>query len=252
MYDWGSYHVLVPLLLGVAGMAAFALYEKFLRFDRNLEGLIRFRIFRTKHACATSFLAVMHSKLAVPFYLALKSYTDPVSGTIVFALLYYLPLYFEAAKGFSPTMSGVGLLPQTVTTCPASVVVGIIITKTGKYRWAIYAGWILAAIGLGLQVLLRSTPSTVGWVFLTLATGIGTGMLYTSVVSGLQASSSNEDLPFAAAMYSFFRALGQVFGVAVGGTSIYLFVWSLLNYFTSCGLSKHNAAQAPQLSRACS
>ena len=47
--------------------------------------------------------------------------------------------------------------------------------------------------------------------------GIGYGMLYPSMSFAVQSSQSNTDLPFAAAMFSFFRSLGQTLGVAVGG-----------------------------------
>ena len=42
-------------------------------------------------------------------------------------------------------------------------------------------------------------------------------MLYPSMSFAVQSSQSNTDLPFAAAMFSFFRSLGQTLGVAVGG-----------------------------------
>ena len=42
-------------------------------------------------------------------------------------------------------------------------------------------------------------------------------MLFSAQSFAVQASASNADLPFAGAMYSFFRALGQTFGVAIGG-----------------------------------
>jgi hypothetical protein len=42
-------------------------------------------------------------------------------------------------------------------------------------------------------------------------------MLFSGQSFAVQASASNADLPFAGAMYSFFRALGQTFGVALGG-----------------------------------
>lgn len=57
-----------------------------------------------------------------------------VHGIVVWSLLYYMPLYFEVAKKYSPITSGVALFPFTFTTAPAAVVVGIVITKTGRYR----------------------------------------------------------------------------------------------------------------------
>jgi hypothetical protein len=72
-------------------------------------------------------------------------------------------------------------------------------------------------VGAGLLVLLKESSTTPAWIFLTVVVGVGTGMLFSAQSFAVQASASNADLPFAGAMYSFFRALGQTFGVAVGG-----------------------------------
>jgi hypothetical protein len=55
------------------------------------------------------------------------------------------------------------------------------------------------------------------WIFLSLVAGIGLGMLFSAQGFAAQASASNADLPFAGAMYSFFRAFGQTLGVAISG-----------------------------------
>jgi hypothetical protein len=45
---------------------------------------------------------------------------------------------------------------------------------------------------------------------------LGTGILYSAQSFAVQASASNSDLSFAAAMYSFFHSLGQTFCVTSG------------------------------------
>jgi hypothetical protein len=44
-----------------------------------------------------------------------------------------MPLYFEVTKNYSPITSGVAIFPFTFTVAPAAVVVGLIITRTGRY-----------------------------------------------------------------------------------------------------------------------
>ena len=137
---------------------------------------------------------------------------------VLWCLLYYDPLYYEAVKGESPILSGVSLFPQTFTVAPASVVVGILVSKTGRYRWAVWSGWVLTTAGLGVLYLLDVHTKTVSWIFLNLVSGLGTGMLFAGMAFAIQASSSNKDLAFAVAMFSFFRSFGQALGVAIGGT----------------------------------
>lgn len=57
------------------------------------------------------------------------------------------------------------------------------------------------------------------WVVINLVGGIGTGMLFPSMVFAIQASASDETQSFAIAMSAFIRAWGQAFGVAIGGVA---------------------------------
>jgi hypothetical protein len=72
-------------------------------------------------------------------------------------------------------------------------------------------------VGTGFLVYLQEETTTVSWVILCLIPGLGYGILYPAMSFAVQAPASNSDLPFAAAMFSFFRSLGQTLGVAIGG-----------------------------------
>ncbi len=194
-YPWTSWRTLVPLCVGIAGLISFAAYEEAVA----AEPLIRPAIFKNRTSAASYIATVVH-------------------GMILWSLLYYLPLYYEAVKGFSPVIAGVALFPETFTVAPTCIVVGVLITVTGRYRWAIWSGWALTVAGTGLLYLLDVHISTVAWIFLNLVGGLGMGMLFPSMAFAIQASQKNEDLAFAVAMFSFFRAFGQALGVAVGGS----------------------------------
>jgi MFS family permease len=194
MYDWSSYHTLVPMLVGVVGLITFFLWQKFF----SPEPLIRGSIFLTSTAKVGYLGTFLH-------------------GILTWSMLYYQPLYYEAVQGFGPTKAGIAIFPVTFTVAPSAVVVGLIIAKTGRYRPSIYIGWVLCTLGAGLLTLQGSATTTVQWIFLTLVVGVGAGILFSAQSFAVQASASNADLPFAGAMYSFFRALGQTFGVAMGG-----------------------------------
>jgi hypothetical protein len=70
---------------------------------------------------------------------------------------------------------------------------------------------------MGLLIYLKESTSTPSWIFLSLIAGTGTGILFSAQGFAAQASASNADIPFAGAMYSFFRAFGQTLGVAISG-----------------------------------
>ena len=111
MYSWSAWRTLVPLTLGVLGLLGFVSYSVYL----SKEPLIRRSLFNSPTAIVAYFGTFIH-------------------GIIVWSLLYYMPLYFQVAKNYTPISSGIAIFPFTFTTAPAAVVVGIVITKTGRYR----------------------------------------------------------------------------------------------------------------------
>lgn len=193
-YDWSSWHTLVPLCVGGVGLIVFGFYETYFATDPIVPPMI----FKNRTAVASFIGSVLQ-------------------GLVLWCALYYLPLYYEAVKEYSPIISGIALFPETFTVAPSGMVAGILITVTGSYRWAIWIGWAFSTVGLGLMCLIKVDTSMVGWIFLNIVPGIGLGILFPSLGYAVQASAEPENLAIAVAMFSFFRALGQAIGVAVGG-----------------------------------
>ena len=158
-------------------------------------------------------LAIFQSRTAQVTYLG-----TIIHGMILWSLLYYLPLYYEAVKDQTPILAGVSLFPETFTTAPASVITGFIVAKTGRYRFSIWAGWFLVTLGMGLLYLLDLTTKPAAWIFLNLVPGLGCGTLFAGLAFAIQASSTSSHLAWSVGMYSFFRAFGQALGVAISGT----------------------------------
>jgi len=177
MYEWSHWRTLLPLILGVAGLAIFVIHS----LSCSQEPLIRHSLFNSSTSITAYFGTMIH-------------------GMLVWSLLYYMPIYFEAAKGYNPILTGVALFPFTFTTAPAAVVVGLVITKTGRYRPSLWIGWLMTMVGMGLIIQLKQSTNTVSWIFLSLVPGCGMGILFSAQGFAAQASVSNSDLPFAGAM----------------------------------------------------
>ena len=101
-----------------------------------------------------------------------------------------------------------------------SIVVGIVCAKTGRYRWAIWTGWVLTTLGCGLLVLLKPGVSIPAWVFLNVPVAIGTGMIFPAMALAIQAAGRPQDAGHSVAFYSFLRVFGQSLGVAIGGVAV--------------------------------
>jgi MFS family permease len=194
LYPWSDWRTLLPLLLGIAGLAFFIVWEE--KFA--VEPLIPFDIVKSVNNAAVYTCTFLH-------------------GILLWCSLYYSPLYFEAVKGFSPVMAGVGLFPSTFTVAPAAAIVGILVTKTGRYRWSIWGGFSFATLGFGLQHMLAPNTKTVAWVFYQLSSGIGTGLLFPGLMYGLQAAIDDSLVASSMSLFTFLRTFGQAVGVAIGG-----------------------------------
>ncbi|OAL35450.1 hypothetical protein AYO20_05300 [Fonsecaea nubica] len=194
MYSWSSWRTLVPLLVGAVGLIGFGFYEAYLA----PEPLLRLSVFSNRTANIAYVTTTLH-------------------GMVLWCILYYQPLYFEAVKGYTPVVAGVALFPASFTVAPMAVVTGLLITKFAAYRWSIWAGWTTATLGLGLLTLLKVDTTIPQWIFIDLISGIGLGILFPGQQFQVQAASSNKDMAFAVAIFVFFRSFGQTVGVAIGG-----------------------------------
>ncbi|KAI4137691.1 MAG: hypothetical protein L6R39_007150 [Caloplaca ligustica] len=194
MFPWSSWRTIVPLVLGLAGLVAFVVYEGTV----PREPIVRLAIFKQRTALVSYIGTFIH-------------------GIVLWSLLYYLPLYYECVKGYSPVISGVAAFPETFTVAPMSIIVGIMVSKLGRFRWAIWTGWLLTILGMGLLYLLSPRTSVPAWLFLNLVPGVGLGMLFCSLTYGIQAAVQQKDVAFAASAYTFSRSAGQSIGVAIGG-----------------------------------
>ena len=195
-FDWDAWNTLVPLCVGIGGIVLFILYEAYLA----PEPLVPLSIFNNRTSCIA--------------YVA-----ETAQGIIMWCILYYLPLYFEASKSYSPIFAGLGIMPLTVTLAPAAVIMGFVIARTGKYYVANLVGWAIGALGLGLMTLMDPTTATWKWIVFMVFAGIGQGILVQSLRLTIQAASNNQNVASAAALYVFFRCLGQTLGVAIGGVT---------------------------------
>ena len=86
-------------------------------------------------------------------------------GGAMFGAITFLPLYLQIAKGASPTMSGLEMIPLTAGILSATTITGRYMTNTGRYR-------IMPIIG---QVLKQSLKETMHLDYVTLSRTKGYG-----------------------------------------------------------------------------
>lgn len=80
-------------------------------------------------------------------------------GIVYWANLFYIPMYLQTVRGYSPILSGVIILPMVASHGVGSLVSGQIISKTGHYGPTIIFSNCVWLVGVSLQTIYtRSTP----------------------------------------------------------------------------------------------
>lgn len=154
-YPWGSWHILVPLLVGFAGMGAFHIYEA---SSHCANPTLPPRLFANRTA-AVSFL--------VAFFV----------GIVTVWRLYFVTLYFEGVLRASSSRAGVLLLPTVLVYVPASVSGGFAMSKWGRYKPLHILGLGFIVFASGLYINFDRDSSLAKIVLYQMVAGWGTGML---------------------------------------------------------------------------
>jgi len=205
MFAWGSWKTILPLVLGIVGLIAFGLYSELL----SKNPIIPLRIITNRTAAINYFGMFIH-------------------GFVQFGITFYLPLYYQGVKGYSPLIAGVAALPQCATAGPSTAITAALISKTHRLKIFSLIGWAILVLGLGLFQDLNINTSVAAWIFLNVPSGVGIGILFSSVALATQnaaestgtAEEVSQVKTMAACLNPFFRAIGQAVAIAVGQAAV--------------------------------
>ncbi len=135
-----------------------------------------------------------------------------------FGLVIFLPRWFQFVRGVSPTQSGLEILPLLVGVILSSIVAGILVSKSGRYKWIVSASLALMTVGILLFTFLNATTDlTMLWLWMLLA-GLGVGPTLSVFTIVIQSSVPFSRLGVATGNLTFFRQIGGSVGLAVVGT----------------------------------
>ncbi|KAK6002078.1 hypothetical protein QM012_001716 [Aureobasidium pullulans] len=133
---------------------------------------------------------------------------------------------------------------SAATLCPLLIGLGgviLTIIYEMNYQWAIWLGWMLFTLGMGVMIQLQPDTPTVAYIFMFICAGTGLGLLFNSLSAAIQAISPTKDVAYASSMFAFMRSLGLCLGVSIGGTIFQNFLERRLEHYS---LSPQIANQA--------
>jgi MFS family permease len=130
----------------------------------------------------------------------------------------FLGQYMQLARGATPTQSGLLTLPMIAGLLVSSVVIGQIISRTGKWKSYMVVGSILLIVGLTLMGTIDYDTNFVVLSIYMFVLGSGVGMVMQNLVLIVQNVVSPSEMGAASASVTFFRSLGGTAGVSVLGS----------------------------------
>ncbi len=135
-----------------------------------------------------------------------------------FGAIVFLPRWFQVVEGFSPTNSGLAALPLMIGLIFSSIVSGLIVSRTGRYRWLIVGS--VAVMGFAVLLmtqLTKDTPVEVVWLWMFIA-GLGVGPTFSVPTIVIQNAVPFRQLGVATSNLTFFRQIGGTIALAFVGT----------------------------------
>jgi EmrB/QacA subfamily drug resistance transporter len=192
-YGWTEPGALVLLAGFVVLSVAFVGVER-----RAVEPIIPLRLFRNRIFSVGNSFAFL-------------------AGVAMFGTIIFLPVYLQTVKGFSPTQSGLALLPAIVGIFSTSITSGQLISRTGRYK--IYPVIGAVTMTVGLLALSRLDVDTPFWqvAIFEYLFGAGLGFTMQTIVTAVQNSVDRRDMGSATSSITFFRQMGGSIGAALFG-----------------------------------
>lgn len=123
---------------------------------------------------------------------------------------FYLPFYFQSAKGLTAARSGLRMLPYVLSVTGTELAVGAGVNLVGYFLPFISTGTALFTIGAGLLCTLKVASPAGQIIGYQILSGIGFGSSLNLCATAVRASVTNKDLPTANAL--------TVFGPFFGGS----------------------------------
>lgn len=142
--------------------------------------------------------------------------------TVIYSVSLYgatfaIPLFAQGVLGTSATNSGLILVPFMLTSIGGSVLSGLALTLTGKYKWIAILGLFIDIAGSILLVRLDAHAGYAALLIamLVLGLGVGSGLAaYTTIVQNAYPKKIGQ----ASSTLVFFRQLGGTIGLAAMGS----------------------------------
>ena len=199
-FAFASWQTAVMLALAAIFLVAFVLWE--LHFP---EPIIPMWMFTRR----TTLLAILGS-ISV--------------GTALNAPPLFFTQFFQIAKDMNPALAGMALLPGMVGTFISSTLIGVLVSRIGRWKRFVVGGFVVMCLGIFLITLIdKNSPywfCALGMFLL----GAGQGASMQNLVLAVQNGVKLRDMGAATSTVTFCRSMGGAIGIQICG---FVFTWEI-------------------------
>jgi len=193
-YEWDSILIIGLIALTVVAAGLFVWAE-----TKAAEPIIPLSLFKDRNFTITTIAGLM-------------------TGVAMFGAIGYMPTFLQIANGINATESGLLLLPMLGGLLITAIGSGLLMSKTGRYKWMPITGSALIGVALVLFSTLTATTSPFVTGVYLFVLGAGLGLTVQVLVLIVQNSVPHKVLGTATAANAFFREIGATVGSAVVGS----------------------------------
>ncbi|EMD88863.1 hypothetical protein COCC4DRAFT_60470 [Bipolaris maydis ATCC 48331] len=194
-WPWNHPSIITLIVLGTLGLIGFIFWERSRFFKYPI---MPPHVFSNRTTNIVFALTVMH-------------------GIITYGFQFYLPLYFQAVEGSSPSNSGVEVMPTTLVIVIIAALGGPILSFTGRYKHIHMAGFVCVTLGQSLCIMLDHSTSPGVWISIQLIIASGLGIVIPTMLPAIQAKLPKASTGASAGSWAFLRGTESLFGVAIPG-----------------------------------
>src|SRR3954447_2210051 len=193
-YPWDSWQIISLYVIGALSLALFAINENYAR-----EPVIPLRLFGNS-------------------IFTLSNVANLAIAMCMFGAIFFIPIYAQGVIGVSVTNSGLVLIPLTVSMILVSIVVGRLITYTGRYKGFVLVGILIMGLGYYMLTRLEYGSTQTELTLAMIVVGLGLGAVLQTYTLIVQNATSRSDLGVATATTQLSRSIGATLGTAIFGT----------------------------------
>lgn len=143
--------------------------------------------------------------------------------------MFLIPGYFQVTRNVTPGEAGALMVPSVFGNAIGALITGVLISKHGRYKWAIILAPISSLLCFSLLLTFWNGHTSIGEAFFVFPGGFATGVAYSALFVTLANGVEEKDLAVAASGLYLSGSVGAVSGLSAASAILQIGLQSSLH-----------------------